>query len=259
MKKLLWFILLLFGMKTAAQDFAAFERRLFVDSNGDSLPYRVLFPPNYDQSKKYPLVLFLHGAGERGTDNEKQLVHGVHTFLDPAHRRAYPCIVVAPQCPEADYWANVEVDRSQQPFELTVNYQQVLRKPLAQTLQLLGQMIKTEAVDKKRVYITGLSMGGMGTLEALYAAPKRFAAAAVVCGAGQPEAFGKKQAGVPIWFFHGTADPVVGVEHSRAMVDRLQDLGAPVLYTEYEGVQHDSWENAYTEPELLPWLFRQKK
>ncbi|MCB0643374.1 MAG: prolyl oligopeptidase family serine peptidase [Phaeodactylibacter sp.] len=259
MKQFVWLALVFFSFRSGAQDFTQFEKRVFTNAAGDSLPYRILYPADYDSGKNYPLVLFLHGAGERGTDNEMQLKHGVYTFLQAEHRANFPCIVIAPQCPKEDYWANVDVNRSTQPFQLNFNYQQPLRTPLALALELVRQTIKKEAVDKKRVYITGLSMGGMGTLEAVNKHPKLFAAAAVVCGAGQVEAFEKKQAKLPMWLFHGADDLVVSVEHSRAMVDRLQEFGAPLRYTEYDGVKHNSWENAYAEPELLPWLFAQKR
>ncbi|GJM32214.1 MAG: phospholipase [Saprospiraceae bacterium] len=247
--------MILTSLQTSAQDFSLFEKKEFIGEDGQRLPYRVLYPENYDASKKYPLVLFLHGAGERGDDNEKQLVHGVKVFLEAGNRSQFPCIVIAPQCPEDDYWASVKVDRSHYPVGLDFNYDYPITKALKLVIELTKNIIKTEAVDKKRVYITGLSMGGMGTLEANYRFPRLFAAVAAVCGGADVKAYKKKHAKVPIWLFHGDVDGVVDVENSRKMYARLQALKANVKYTEYAGVNHNSWENAYAEEALLGWMF----
>jgi len=259
MIRLLSILFLFTAFHTRAQDRSLFEKRTYVAPDGRTLPYRILFPENYDETKKYPLVLFLHGAGERGDDNEKQLVHGVVTFLEPAHRRQFPCIVVAPQCPAEAYWSSVTVDRSNYPVGLDFDYRSG-EEPgsLELAVQLVKRIQKETAVDPKRVYITGLSMGGMGTFEAVYRYPKLFAAAPV-CGGGDAAAYRKKHARIPFWLFHGDADSVVAVEESRRMYARLQALGADVEYTEYPGVNHNSWDNAYAEPELLPWLFAQRR
>jgi predicted peptidase len=238
--------------------FRFLEKRDYQGKEG-ILPYRILFPENYDRRENCPLVLFLHGGGERGNDNEKQLVHGVKHFLEPANRKQYPCILIVPQCPEDSYWASVKFERTKYPLEFDFNYGYDMTKGLQLAIDLTHSIIKSEAVDKKRIYITGLSMGGMGTLEVVYRYPRLFAAAAVVCGGGDEQAFQKNHAKIPFWFFHGDADGVVGVEHSREMVARLKILGARVRYTEYPGVNHNSWENAYADPELMPWLFGHKQ
>lgn len=259
MRKLLIVVFVLITLPGAAQDFSLFEKKEYVSDNGETLPYRILYPENYDKAKKYPLVLFLHGGGERGNDNEKQLVHGVKTLLVPENRAQFPCIVIAPQCPEDTYWASVKFERTKYPLELDFNYSYDITKGLELAIALTKNIIQKEAVDKSRVYITGLSMGGMGTFEAVYRFPKLFATAAPVCGGGDVEAYGKKQAHVPFWLFHGDEDGVIAVDNSRAMHARLKELGADVKYTEYPGVNHNSWENAYAEPELLPWMFSQSR
>ncbi|MCB0664883.1 MAG: prolyl oligopeptidase family serine peptidase [Saprospiraceae bacterium] len=241
-----------------SQDFSLLEKRVYEGTAG-KLPYRILFPENYDSREKYPLVLFLHGGGERGDDNEKQLVHGVKHFIDPPVRSAFPCILIAPQCPEDSYWSSVKFERTKYPLDLDFNYEYEITKGLQLAIDLTKEIIKEESVDKSRVYITGLSMGGMGTFEAIYRFPRLFAAAAVVCGGADAVAYGKRQAKIPFWIFHGDADQVISVEHSRKMVTRLKALNAEVKYTEYSGVNHNSWENAYAEPMLLPWLFSKKR
>jgi len=255
-------LLLLLGLvcyTATAQDFTLFEKKEYVSEDGQKLPYRILYPENYDKSKKYPLVLFLHGGGERGSDNEKQITHGVKLFLDGQNRTSFPCIVIAPQCPEDTYWASVKFERTKYPLELDFNYNYEITKGLRLALELTQSTIESEGVDEKRVYITGLSMGGMGSLEAVYRFPKLFAAAAVVCGGGDTGKYSKTQAKVPFWLFHGDVDGVIAVEHSRKMNERLKALGADVKYTEYPGVNHNSWDNAYVEPELLPWMFSKKR
>lgn len=241
-----------------AQDYSLYKKKEFVHSN-DSLPYRILFPEVYDKKKSYPLVVLLHGGGERGADNEKQLTHGASLFLESSNRTHFPCIVVVPQCPESSYWASVKFNREKYPLVLDFNYQYAITPALHLVDELVNSIIKEEGVDKKRVYIMGLSMGGMGTLEAIYRFPKLFAAAVAICGGGDIAALTTKHARIPVWLFHGSVDGVIEVRHSREMYARLQELKASVKYKEYEGVNHNSWENAFKESDLLPWLFAQHR
>ena len=154
------FFLLFLSTHLPAQDLSPFGKGTFTDSLGRSIDYRILFPEDYDPDRTYPLVLFLHGAGERGSDNEKQLVHGVHTFLDAEHRERFPCIVLAPQCPAEDYWASARVDRSSYPVQLEFDYEDLpATQALDLALALTKNTIARERVDPRRVYVTGLSMG----------------------------------------------------------------------------------------------------
>jgi predicted peptidase len=265
------FVLFLFASRTNAYhgnsheatcpvgDTTGYEKALYLEK-GDTLPYRILFPENYDRTKKYPLVLFLHGAGERGSDNEKQLIHGSSLFLKEESRRNFPCIVIFPQCPAEGFWAAVKVDRSQRPLKFEYNYRESDITPsLRLALGLTRSIIAQEAVDPDRVYVTGLSMGGMGTFEAVWRQPKLFAAAAPICGGGDTKAYKKAAARVPFWIFHGASDNVVGVDLSRDMVERLQKLRAEVRYSEYPGVDHNSWDNAFAEQDFLSWMFSQRR
>lgn len=258
-RKLPLLFLLFSAFASKSQDFSLFEKKEFVNKSGEVLPYRILYPENYDKTKKYPLVLFLHGGGERGTDNEKQLTHGVKAFLAPEARSKFPAIIIAPQCPEDSYWASVKFERTKYPLELDFNYSYDITKGLRLAVDLAKSISKTEAVDNKRVYITGLSMGGMGSLEAVYRYPKMFAAIAAVCGGADLAAYAKKQPKIPFWLFHGEVDGVIAVENSRQLNAQLTKAGAEVKYTEYPGVNHNSWENAYAEADLLPWLFSKSK
>ncbi|HOV83432.1 MAG TPA: prolyl oligopeptidase family serine peptidase [Paludibacteraceae bacterium] len=222
---------------------------------GDTLPYRILFPENYDKTKSYPLVLFLHGAGERGKDNEKQLVHGSSLFTDPQNRENYPAIVVFPQCPENDFWAPVHREGKDFVFLNT-------KKPTSSmqlVIRLLNKITKEEAVDKNRIYVLGLSMGGMGTFDLICRQPKKFAAAIPICGGVSLERL-KKVRHMPIRIYHGGSDDVVSPEHSRNAFIELKANGSQkVEYIEFPGVGHNSWKNAFAQPDFLSWLFKQHK
>jgi len=238
---------------------APFEKREYDFAEGKKLPYRILYPENYDKTKKYPLLLLLHGGGERGNDNEKQLVHGAKLFLKEENRKKFPAIIVAPQCPEDTYWASVKIDRTKQPFAIEFDYSAAPNWPLTAANELVKKMINEEAVDKSRVYITGLSMGGMGTFESVYRYPDLYAAALPVCGGANVNKYDKRMTKTAFWIFHGAADPVVDVKLSREMVDKLKSLKAEVKYSEYPGVSHNSWDNAFAEKDYLSWMLAHKK
>lgn len=254
MKIIVTAVILAFTSPLLAQD-SLYQKKIFQATNGLALPYRLLLPANYSPTKKYPLVLFLHGAGERGNDNEKQLVHGAKLFLTEENRKNFPAIVVAPQCPTDNYWGSVTIDRTTSPFTLSFDYSRPETTALNAAIELVKNLMATEGVDKKRVYITGLSMGGMGTFEAVYRYPKLFAAAAPICGGGDAARYTKQAAKIPFWIFHGDQDAVVSVKESQAMVAKLKSLRAVVKYTEYGGVNHNSWVNAFAEPDFIKWLF----
>ena len=257
MKKLFSLLPLLFSLYSQGQDLSLYEKQLFVDG-ADTLPCRILTPRNFKQGKKYPLVVFLHGSGERGTDNEKQLTWGSEVFIDSANRVDYPAIVVFPQCPPNTSWAVVQRGLKDS-LTFAVNSDTVPNTPMRLILKFIDNLAASGTVDKKKIYIGGLSMGGMGTFDALARRPDLFAAAFPICGAGDARMVKKYRKGLPIWVFHGGADMVVPVSNSRLMVGELQKVKAKVKYTEYPGVGHDSWKNAFAEKELLPWIFGQRK
>lgn len=235
----------------AADNRDRFEART-IDDGGYKLGYRLLKPKNYDAQKKYPLVIFLHGAGERGDDNEKQLVHGMSDFASDEVMDKYPAFVMAPQCPTGEAWGGINrlAKSATPPGQLS--------PALAATLKAAEALQKEFSIDDKRLYITGLSMGGYGSWAALTNRPDQFAAAAVICGGGDPMAV-EKFKHVPIWVFHGGDDKTVPVERSREMVEALKAAGGNPKYTEYPGVGHNSWAQTYSNPELYEWLFAQKK
>lgn len=236
-----------------------YEKREFKYAEGQVLPYRILYPANYDKSKKYPLLLFLHGAGERGKDNEKQLTWGSKLFITEENRKNFPAIVIMPQCPEESFWAVTKIDRTTTPLKIEFDYTAPPNWPLAAANELVKKVINEEAVDKKQVFISGLSMGGMGTFESVYRYPELYAAALPICGGGDVNHYDKRVAKVPFWIFHGAADAVVDPQLSRNMVEKLKSLKADVKYTEYPGVNHNSWINAFAEKDYLSWMLLHKK
>ena len=253
-------ILLIFQITpVVAQDLNLYEKKVYTTPSGEELPYRILFPENYDRSKKYPLILLLHGGGERGNDNEKQLTHGAKLFLTEENRKNFQAIILVPQCSLDSYWGAVQIDRSTSPFTLTFDYSKPEPIALQSAIALVKKISKEEGVDKKRIYITGLSMGGMGAFEAVYRYPKLFAAAMPICGGGDVALYDKRVAKVPFRVFHGTVDAVVDVKESQKMVEKLKSLKANVTYTEYPNVNHNSWENAFAEPDFLSWMFSKKR
>jgi predicted peptidase len=221
-----------------------------------SLPYRLLKPDGYDQNGKdlYPLVVFLHGSVGRGTDNQKQLRGGVEEFVKDATRKKHPCFLVVPQCPPEKQWTNVGWfdGRHNVPLAKTPT------EPLALVLDLIEVLCNEHRIDKDRIYLTGVSMGGYGTWDLVSRRPELFAAAIPVSGGGDP-AQAEKLVRLPIWVFHGDADLLVPVERPRDMIAAIKKAGGEPKYTEYKGVGHDAWTPTYRDNKVLDWLFEQKK
>jgi predicted peptidase len=245
----------LFNYPLKAQPGNYYEPKVY-HINSDSLPYRIMFPENFDPLLKYPLILFLHGAGERGNNNESQLVHGARFFASDTNRRNHPAIVIFPQCPADNYWANVNFSYDpdgRRTFSFDPSGEPTM--PLKLVMQLLDSLLKMNWVDNDRIYLGGLSMGGMGTFELLYRKPEIFAAAFPICGGGNPEMINKKVSSVEIWAFHGQDDTVVPPELSVKMINALEKAGSNTRLSLYPGVGHNAWDNVFIEPGLLPWLF----
>lgn len=208
-----------------------------------TLQYLLYLPPGYDAAgqKDWPLMLFLHGAGERGNDVNRVAIHG------PLHHvqqgQSFPFIILAPQCPANELWQN---------------------EPL---LALLNEFTATHKVDKKRIYLTGLSMGGYGTWSLGLAHPELFAAIAPICGGANMievmlGTWDKRQdlQRLPIWAFHGADDNVVPVAESERVVNALKQSGVTNLQlTIYPNTKHDSWKPAYADPKFYEWMLKQSR
>ncbi len=228
------------------------EKRVFRRANGFELPYRLLVPAGYDPGKKWPLIIFLHGIGERGTDNEAQLRHP--QFVRLAIDASDPCFLVAPQCPPTTTWINLGPS-----FRDGMRHLPPPTQAMVAVIELLEALEGEFSLDPDRKYVTGLSMGGFGTFDLLIRKPQWFAAGVPLCG-GMPGEEACKIAHIPLWIFHGAEDKAVPAELSRRAVRALQAAGArEVKYTEYPGVGHDVWRHAYLESELRSWLLSQRR
>lgn len=247
------------ALLSQAQDKRLFEKHWFI-RGGDTLPYRVLLPLNYDSTKAYPLMLFLHGRGEAGRDNEKQLVHGANMFLHDSTRTQYPAIVVFPQCGSDDYWANVKITTDSITKKRSFEYQTggAPTKAMALLVQFVPWLKEKYKLDKHRMYVGGLSMGGMGTFELVRRMPKTFAAAFPICGGAHPGT-AKKLRKTDWWIFHGLKDDVVDPGFSKEMAAAIQKKKGDVQLTLYPNANHNAWDPAFREPGILKWVFGQRR
>jgi predicted peptidase len=248
--------LLVLPFIASAEETGFLHREVQVDAA--TYKYQVYVPSSFTKSKQWPVIFFLHGAGERGGDGERQTELGLPARL--REMKDFPAVVVMPQCAEGAWWGDPEMEK--------------------QAFAALEKSISEFNGDPERLYLTGLSMGGYGTWAFGYKYPERFAALVPVCGGvvanrrfimpppwhplsiapGDP--YGEtasRLTKVPIWVFHGDADPRVPVTESRKLTEAIKARGGNVRYTEYPGVAHNAWDRAYWEEELLPWLLAQRK
>jgi predicted peptidase len=220
-----------------------FVARLY--GNGrEAMPYRLFIPSGYEPQKKYPLIVWLHGAGGAGHDNLRQIsgdqIPGTRTWTRPDNQTKYPAFVLAPQSPGR--WADGSRDALSAPLVLVVSVLELLKSQFS--------------IDPQRIYVAGQSDGGYGVWELITKRPELFAAAIPVCGGGDP-ARAARVVKMAIWAFHGDADQTIPVTASRQMIAAVQKAGGHPRYTEYKGAGHDVWTRAFAEPGLTDWLFDQ--
>jgi predicted peptidase len=227
---------------------------VFSDSkSGLALPYRLFVPPSCTPDKPCGLLLFLHGAGERGTDNQSQLVNDALAFVEAGPQAEMPTIVVYPQCPPGMQWVNSDwKDGSYHMKDTPVS------QPMAAALELLSWVRANFAVDPTRLLVTGLSMGGYGTWDIVARHHTLFAGALALCGGGDPTQAALIRE-LPIWAFHGDRDEAVPVRGSRQMIAALRQVGGQPRYTEVAGRGHDVWTVAYRDPAVVRWLLSQRR
>lgn len=240
-----------------AQNYALYEKHQLVKNN-DTLPYRVLLPEGYKKGVKYPLVIFLHGAGERGNDNEKQLTHGGALFLSAEARQKHPAVVVFPQCNADAYWSNVKITGTGNNRVFDFVNGGIPTYPMQLLQDLVVKLMRDYSVRRQQVYVMGLSMGGMGTFELVNRMPATFAAAIPICG-GANTATAHNLKGAKWWVFHGGKDDVVLPQYSEKMVAAMKDNKVDVKFTLFPEANHNSWDPAFAQPGLLDWLFAQKR
>jgi len=240
-----------FGQTSAQvlkKDDLTFRKQVYADKGGIKMPYRLFVPANYDASQKYPLILWLHGANGRGSDNLKQISggneNGTYVWTTPANQAQLPAFVLAPQCPEDRFWSEPETNE--------------ISPQLHMALDVLASVQKEFSIDPDRIYLAGQSMGGVGVWALLQSQPDRWAAALVLC-AFDNFTNAKGIARVPLWVFQGDADMVVPVNLVRQMVKDLKKSGVRPRYSEYHNVGHDVWLKAFAEPDLVLWLAAEKR
>jgi len=228
---------------------AVSETRGFIametEANGEERPAMLYVPRDYDDSQEWPLIVFLHGAGERGSDGVRQSGVGIGPAIMKDPQR-FPCLVFMPQCPKGEWWGPVPGRGGD-------------KKSFAHITDGIEQILKYYNIDEDRVTLTGLSMGGFGTFVYGNENTDRFAAFMPICGGGDP-AWADSLAKRPMWVHHGDADPVVPLERSQQMVDAIREAGGDVKFTIYPGVGHNSWDNAYSRKEgAVEWLLAQER
>ena len=238
---------------SSAQEFGVGE----IDFTGgeykkEKFTYLILQPLEIEKDKKYPLVFFLHGAGERGNDVEKLLPHLPTQMSSPVWQNKFPCFMIIPQCRADRLWMNQHWSEKEfKPLDEKPNEQ------MQMAIDVLDKSLKSLPVDLNRVYLTGLSMGGFGSWELAMRRPEVFAALAPACGGGD-ESKAALLKDIPIWTAHGDADRVVWPDRTRRMVKAVKAAGGNVKYTEYKGVGHNSWTPFHSDPEgVIPWMFEQ--
>lgn len=233
--------------RTEALDFTTTDQ-------GEHLLYRQ-YSPEVEEGKKYPLVIFLHGYGERGDDNRKQLKHCADDMIKYFESRNQPAFFILPQCPPEMRWVRYLRPMKDPPHKMD-RYPTL---PLQMVEKLIESKIGELPIDSRRVYVAGLSMGGFATWELLTRRPDLFAAGIPICGGGDATLV-ERFKDVPVWAFHGGADGVVPPAYSTMVIEALKKAGArEVHYTEYPGVGHDSWTETCRNPEVLDWLLEQVK
>lgn len=248
---ILW-VLLMPGAIMAQHSETGFLDRS-VACEGTDRPYQVYVPREYSDARKWPVILFLHGSGERGEDGLKQTQVGLGSAVR-AHPERWPAIAVFPQLRPGESWSG---------------------SPEGLGMAALAKTMTEFSADSSRIYLTGLSLGGRGAWQLAFAHPEQFAALVPICGFIEGEGryaeflpesadgpypvLARQLAALPTWVFHGADDSLVPVAGARRIVKALQDVGAPVKYSELPGVGHNSWDAAYASPELSSWLFEQRR
>jgi predicted peptidase len=227
---------------------ATFQAMTFRSASGAAMPYRFFIPSTYSPVKKYPLVVWLHGGEGAGHDNLKEITGGnwigSHVWITAANQATYPSFVIAPQAAEDESWITHDLSKPTRQLRLV--------------LELIENIEETYSIDRERLYVAGQSAGGFGTWAIIAERPDLFAAAVPICGGGD-ESKAAALVETPIWAFHGEKDETVAVERSRSMIAAIKKAGGAPRYTEYKGKGHAVWNEVFGEPDLLPWVFAQRR
>ncbi len=236
---------------TASNNPETVPKKIFKGSRSD-LPYRLVHPRDQRSGQTYPLLVYLHGMGSRGNDNEIPFEKFGPFMADSAPLAKFPCFILIPQCPQNDIWVAFpgfpgSLSSTPEPTSAAKN-----------VLSLISELLKTESIDSNRIYLTGYSMGGEGTFDLIARAPALFA-----CGVPLASVADTARAGItqqtPLWVFHGTKDPINDFRYSKLMVEALRKHGGEPIFSALEGIGHDCRNEAYLDPNMWKWMFGQVK
>ena len=225
-----------------------FRKKMYTDKKGAKMPYRLFVPPGYDSAKKYPLIFWFHGGSGRGSNNEAQISNenekGSHIWTTPGNQATFPAFVLAPQCPERENWSSPEVNE--------------VGTPSQSAMEILALVQKDYSIDADRIYLAGQSMGGLAAWALLQRYPELWAGAIVVSSYDNFTNVGAITR-VPLWIFQSEMDMTVPVDLVRQMVRQIKKAGGSPRYTEYHKIKNEVWDEAFAEPQLVPWLASQKR
>ena len=225
-----------------------FRKKMYTDKKGVKMPYRLFIPPSYDSSQQYPLIFWFHGGSGRGSNNEAQISteneKGSHVWTTRDNQAAFPAFVLAPQCPQNENWGNPELND--------------VSGALQSAMEIFALVQKDYSIDSDRIYLAGQSMGGFGVWSLLQTYPELWAGAIVV---SSYDNFTNVRAitRVPLWMFQSEMDMTVPVDLVRQMVRQIKKAGGSPRYTEYHKIKFEAWDEAFAEPQLVPWLAAQKR
>jgi predicted peptidase len=223
---------------------------------GQTMPYRLFIPPRYEKSRKYPVIVWLHGGGGTGTDNLRQIqkdqVPGTRIWTTAANQTKHPAFVVVPQTTTGWDMTGSSAPNADRPDE------RQLTSALVQVLGILDALKMEFPIDSNRLYVAGQSIGGFGTWNLITKKPGVFAAAIILSGGGNADLAGNVK-DMPIWSFQGDADGPAFLNSNRNMIAAVRKAGGKPRYTEYPGMRHEIWDRVFKEPDLVEWLFAQHK
>ena len=242
------FIFLVFTFRLSAQQKGETIFGIYVSTSADTLPYQLHISSGMNTVQKYPLILWLHGKGERGADNEKQTFWIKNWLFDSLELSSYTSFVLSPQCSENRMWSNYDK------LAKEITFDTVTPEIQKSIISLIDEMSIKYPIDTARIYIMGISMGGFGVFDMITRYSNRFAAAIPVCGGADPKQ-NENLLKTPIWAFHGEKDVLVDKRHTIVPMEKLKDENH--ILTKYPNTNHDAWKIAFKEKELLRWMFGQ--
>lgn len=250
MRYTLFLIFIIFTFRLSAQQKGETVSEVYISTTSDTLPYQFYFSSGMDSTQKYPLILWLHGKGERGNENQKQMTLIKKWLPDSLEKTNYKSFLLAPQCSEDRMWSKYDKLADEITFDTSTPE---IQKSI---ISLIDELSSKFPIDTTRIYIMGISMGGFGVFDMITRYPDRFAAAISICGGADPKQK-ENLVKTPVWAFHGEKDLVVDKRHTKVPMEKIKDSNH--ILTTYSTMGHDAWNKAFKEKDLLNWLFGKAK